>query len=216
MRRLALALVLAPAAVLANADPPSPPAREDRIEGPFATLEAYCAMRGGTCEDATPDEAPAVSQGQAIRAYRFVSLDDTVHVAVQTAAGWYGRAVGSAGNGDGATIETVKLADVARDPDAELLFDLSTYHDPCACADLYHSQTYTFVCTIEDGALRCTDAIEHSESMHLVDIWSYASTLSLTRRGKNLRVARTITESDGMRRSALRRMAAPFTVTFHR
>lgn len=217
MRRFALVVAVVPATALANADPPSPPAREDRIEGPFASLDDYCAFPGlRDCEKAAIEDAPAVTAGQAIRAYAFVHIDSSVHVAVQTSAGWFGRAIGAASNGDAVTLDAVKLADVARGPDAELMFDLSTYHDPCACADLYHRVTSMFACTVEDGALRCTDGIETAEDMHLVDIWSYASTLSLKKRGRDLRVSRTITESEGMRRSVLRRVAAPFTVTFHR
>lgn len=222
MVRLALGLAVLPAVAFANADrsaptePSAAPAREDRIEGPFATVEAYCAMRGGACEDASIDDLPAAPIGQAIRAYRFVSRESTIHVVVQTSDGWFGRAVGAAGTGDSVRVDLPTFADVARGPDAELMFDVSTNHAPCGCSDLYHRVTSTFACTVDAGALRCTDAIENGESMHLADIWSYESTLVMKKRGRALRVSRTITESEGLRRSQLRRLAEPFTVSFHR
>lgn len=218
MRRLAaLVTLVVPVAALANADGPPRAEPEDRIQGPFATLGDYCASRGERdCATDSIDAAPSVAAGAAIRAYRFVRIGSSVHVVVQTSSGWSGRAIGAASNGDGATVDTVRLADIARGPEAELVFDLSTYHDPCACDDLYHARTLTFVCTVDGGALACSDGIETAEDMHLVDIWSYSSTLSFERRGRDLRVKRAITSPRGMRRSTLRTLAAPFAVTLHR
>jgi hypothetical protein len=225
MRRLALGLslcALASTTASANADPPvAPVVHDERIEGPFPTLDAYCAFRGRqyagdssvttSCEIETIENAPAVAAGQAIRAYRFVRIGPALHVAVETRSGWLGRSIVWATNGDTATVENVTLGS-----DHQLVFDVSTSHAPCGCDDLFHDQSMTHACTVQGDALLCSDGVLTRDQMHLVDIWSWSSTLSLSGRGTRLRATRTIVESDGVSQSKRRQLARPIQLTLHR
>ncbi|MFN0246296.1 MAG: hypothetical protein ACKV2T_05280 [Kofleriaceae bacterium] len=201
----------------------------DRIEGPFATANAYCSFREsqlgkgasdiGTrtvCVDIEleGDVAPRVKTGQAIRGYRFVTLEHGTHLVVETATGWYGRELESASNGDSAYVAAVRLADVIGDRDDELVIDTAHSHEPCGCdADLWHTMTTTVACTVRDGALLCTDGTTTADDMHLADIWSWSSTLSITRDGYARRV---ITASENVSARKLRALAKPSRLRFRR
>jgi|GEM_PF-3974957 len=229
---LASTLAIAPSLALASVDappePPTPlPARTDRIQGPFATGDAYCAFRerelgdddGDIAQRPAPctvrevDDAPRVRAGQAIRAYRIVEIQGELHVVVETGAGWYGRGLVAASSGDSMRVDAVRLEDLVGDRDDELAIDTHTSHDPCGCDDLWHAVSATFACTVLDGALRCTDGITTADHMHLADVWSWSSTLAIGRDG---RARRTITESERVSRRELRALGRPFRVTFHR
>lgn len=231
--RIAVLVALTPSIAFANADapeaPPSPPMPHlDRIEGPFATADAYCAFRARQignddgditlrpepcAEPETLDLTASPRPGQAIRAYRFVEIDTGLHVVVETSNGWYGRELVSAGMGDSKSIEAARFSDLTGDRDDELSIDVSHSHEPCGCGDLWHKVVETFACTVTNGELQCTDGITTSDDMHLTDIWSWSSTLAIDRDGK---AHRTITESERVSKRELRALAAPFRVRFHR
>lgn len=144
---LALPAVVSLAHASVDAPPESPPVRIDRIEGPFATADAYCAFRelgnsNDTSQRPAPcavhevDAAPHVRAGQAIRAYRIVEIGDALHVVVETSAGWYGRGLVASSSGDSMRVDAVRLEDLAGDRHDELAIDTYTSHDPCGCDDL--------------------------------------------------------------------------------
>jgi hypothetical protein len=246
MRGLALLVLASPTLVFASADredgaPPEPPPSDmTRIEGPFATLDAYCAFRvnqdaapaydrydlDGTLIPPDPVTCPAMfdpdaearlpraGAGEAIRAYRFIEVLGGRHVVIQTAQGWFGREIGAAHNGDGVSVEEVRVLDLVRDAGAELHFTVTTTHTPCGCDDgPYFASTEMFVCTMFDDGPRCSDPIQTANVVEAVEVYAWSTSVRISRDGK---VTPTLDRAEHMSRKQKRALVRPSRLEFRR
>jgi hypothetical protein len=228
---LFLALLTGSAYASADREPDNPPTDdadsedtepvipdESRVLGPFKSVDEYCAARiaarpdGAQCTtDNARDGLPADRTSGVLRAVRFVTLDESTHVVVQTLKGWFGYSIESPGPGDSLELGEVAFRNVVGDSEAELYFESGTTHAPCGCDDLWHTTITATICRVDDGELACSKPVEKHEDMHLVDIYEWAADWRIRADGL---VTPKLRDTKNISKRQRRALAKPFRLRF--